>query len=161
MKDTIMKPCSPAVRKFQTKGKSATQSGYTLIELMMIIAVIGILAAIGVSSYQLQLRQTQMMSIYQEINAFRTPYQMLIDQGAGVIDFSPSGLNMPARTKYCQFSVAEPNKNAITISAVTCQIQNLSYLSNETMSLNLTVDGKWYCTTSAGISKSYLPQDCQ
>jgi len=138
-----------------------SQSGFTLIELIIVIAIIGILASIAVVSYQIQVRQAQLTMIHQELNHFRLPYQILLYEGAGVTEFSPSGLNMPAQTKYCQFSVAEPNKNAITFRAVTCQIQNLSYLSNETMSLDLTVDGKWYCTTSAGISKSYLPRACQ
>lgn len=137
------------------------QSGFTLIEIMVVMTIIGILFAIGVVSYQTQIRQTQLMTIYQEINHFRLPYQTLIGDGAEVKNFSPSDLNMPKTSKYCNFSVTAPNKNATTLSAVTCQIQNLSYLSNETMSLNLTVDGKWYCTTSAGISKSYLPQACQ
>lgn len=147
--------------KFSNPNSSNTQNGFTLIELMIVIAVIGILVAIASISYQIQVRRAQLTMIHQELNHFRLPYQTLMNEGAGVTGFSPSGLNMPAQTKYCQFSVAEPNKNAITFRAVTCQIQNLSYLSNETMSLDLTVDGKWYCTTSAGISKFYLPRACQ
>lgn len=137
------------------------QSGATLIELMIVVAIIGILAAIATASYQVQVKKAQLTTIHQELNHFRLPYQILMSEGAGVTDFSPAGLNVAEKSKYCQFSVIAPNKNATTPSAVTCQIQNLSYLSNETMSLNLTVDGKWYCTISAGISKSYLPQACQ
>ena len=58
------------------------QSGFTLIEIMIVMTIIGILAAIGVVSYQTQIRQTQLMAIYQEINHFRLPYQTLIGDGA-------------------------------------------------------------------------------
>ena len=143
------------------KYYSLLQSGFTLIEIMIAIAIISILAAISMASYQVQVRKTQMMTIYQEINSFRTPYQMLMNEGTGVTDFSPAGLNIAEKSKYCQFSVIPPNMNAATPNAVNCQIQNLSYLSNEHISLTLTANGKWHCTASTGISKSYLPQDCQ
>ncbi len=143
------------------KHDIASQSGFTLIELIIVIAVIGILAAIATVSYQIQVRQAQLTMIHQELNHFRLPYQVLMNEGAGVSGFSPSGLNIPEQTKYCQFSVIPPNMNAATPNAVNCQIQNLSYLSNEHISLTLTANGKWHCTASTGISKSYLPQDCQ
>lgn len=138
-----------------------TQSGFTLIELVIVVTIIGILAAIGAGSYQIQVRRAQLTMIHQELSHFRLPYQVLMNEGAGVTDFSPAGLNVAEKSKYCQFSVIAPNKNDITLNAVTCQIQNLSYLSNETLSLDLAVDGQWYCRASTGISKSYLPQDCQ
>lgn len=140
---------------------SLSQSGFTLIEIMIAIAIISILAAISIASYQVQLRKTQMIAIYQEINSFRTPYQMLINEGAGVTDFSPNGLNLAGSSKYCQFSVIAPKMDTVTLNAITCQIQNLSYLSNEIISLDLTVSGKWHCAASNGISRFYLPQDCR
>lgn len=137
------------------------QTGFTLIELIIAVAVIGILAAIGVASYQLQVRKTQLVTIYQELNYFRLPYQTLIDEGAGVTGFSPNGLNMPDSTKYCQFGVTAPHINAITPNAVICHIQNLSYLSNQSMSLERSADGSWQCTPSSKIPKAYLPTACQ
>ena len=89
------------------------------------------------------------------------PYQILVNEGAGVTDFSPSGLNIPEQTKYCQFSVTAPAKNGITTDAVTCTIQNLPYAQGETISLDRDADGSWHCRASLGIAKSYLPQACQ
>ena len=99
------------------------QSGFTLIEIMIVMTIIGILAAIGVVSYQTQVRKTNLMTIYQEINKFRLPYQTLIGDGAGVTNFSPSGLNMSESSKYCIFSVTAPTTAQNTVNAVICDIQ--------------------------------------
>lgn len=140
---------------------SKFQSGFTLIEMMVIVAIIGILASIATVSYQKKIRQTQLMTIYQESNQYRMPYQILIDEGAGVMEFSPSGLNMPAQTKYCHFSVTAPVLIGVTTDAVKCTIQNLSYLQGQSLSLNRTTDGNWQCRASAGISIFYLPNGCR
>ena len=138
-----------------------SQSGFTLIESIIITAIIGILVSIATVSYQTQVRKTQIITIYKEINHFRLPYRTLIDNGAGVIDFSPRGLNMPAQTKYCQFSVTAPLAGSTTANAIICRIQNLPYLQAQTLSLDYLADGTWQCQASAGIKDAYLPQDCQ
>lgn len=138
-----------------------SQSGFTLIETIMIVAIIGILASIATVSYQNKIRQTQIITIYQELNQYRTPYQILVDEGAGVTGFSPSGLNMPAQTKYCQFSVTAPALNGITTNAVKCTIQNLPYLQGQSLSLDRNADGTWQCRASVDIPEAYLPQACQ
>lgn len=138
-----------------------TQHGFTLVEIMIVIAIIGILAAVATVSYQVQVRQTQMMTVYQELNHFRLPYQTLLAGGAGVTEFSLEGLNMPTLTKYCQFTVKAPIVGSDTVDAVVCNIRNLPYLKNQSLSLTFTATGSWECKASSGISTSYLPQACR
>lgn len=140
---------------------SSAQSGFTLIEIMIVMTIIGILAAIGVVSYQTQIRQTQLMIIYQEINHFRLPYQTLTGDGAGVTNFSSSGLNMPESSKYCIFSVTAPITDRNTVNAVVCDIQNLSYLDDQSLSLTFNGNSNWNCIASSGINKAYLPEACR
>lgn len=137
------------------------QAGFTLIEMMISVAVIGILASIAGVSYQTQLRKTEVTTLYQEMNDFRLPYQILLGEGAGVTDFSPDGLNMPSQTKYCQFSVTEPAISGLTNDAVKCTIQNLPYVQGGTLSLDRAADGSWQCRASTDIPLSYLPRACQ
>lgn len=144
-----------------SNGSYKSQAGFTLIEIMIVAAIVGILVSIATVNYQNQVRKTQIMLIYQSLNDFRTPYQILLNDGEGVTDFSPNGLNMPLKTQYCQFSVRPPNQNGPTPNAVSCRIQNLSYLQDQHLSLDRAVDGSWQCRPSAGIPKSYLPHACQ
>lgn len=137
------------------------QEGFTLIELMIVVAIVGILAAIATGTYYKQIRQSQLITIYQELNYFRQPYQILMSEGIKGMDFSPHSLNMPEQTRYCQFKVSKPAVTGMTIDAVKCTVQNLSYMQGQSLSLDRTADGSWQCRPSAGIPKSYLPKDCQ
>lgn len=138
-----------------------SQSAFTLIEMMVVVAIVGVLAAIATANYQIHVRKAQVMTIYQTLNDFRMPYQILLNEGAGVTGFSPNGLNLPAQTKYCQFSVMPPSVTDVTSNAVLCQIQHLSYLENQSLSLDRAADGSWRCRASIDIPKNYLPQACQ
>ena len=150
------------VYMFQNNDSACmTESGYTLIELMISVAIIGILATIATTGYYMQIRKTQVTTIYQELSNFRIPYQMLIDEGATVASFSATGLNMSAQSKYCQFSVLPPNGDGHAPNAITCHVRNLSYLQNELITLSVTADRKWKCKASTGIPKMYLPSACK
>jgi len=137
------------------------QSGFTLIELMISIAIVGILAAIAVFSYQLHIRKTDMVIIYQELNHFRLPYEILLAEEESFTDFTVNGLNMPTSSELCQFDVIAPNVDGIAQNAISCRIKNLNYLSNQTLSLNRDENGNWSCQSSLGIYKAYLPVDCR
>lgn len=138
-----------------------SESGFTLIELMVTITIIGILAAIATVSFQVNIRRTDLVIVYQELNHFRLPYEILIDEGESVVDFTVSGLNMPTDSDYCQFSVTAPTTNGIAQNAITCQIKKLSYLSNQSLILDRAADGTWQCRASTGILKAYLPPACK
>ncbi len=137
------------------------QSGFTLIEIMMAIAIVGILATIATVSYQVQIRQAHLISIYQDLNHLRLPYQILVEEETKTTDFSANGLNMPSSTKYCQFTVTAPLAGSTTANTIICRIQNLPYLQAQTLSLDYLADGGWQCQASAGIKDAYLPQACQ
>ena len=137
------------------------QSGFTLIELMITITIVAVLAAMGTISYQNYIRKAQVITIYKELNHFRLPYTILLYEGAGVVSYSPSGLNMPVQTEFCTFSVAKPIPNSVTPNAVVCQIRTLNYLNNQSLTLDYNADGSWQCRASSGIPNKYLPVECR
>ena len=70
----------------------SSESGFTLIELMVTITITGILAAIATVSYQVNIRRTDLVIVHQELNHFRLPYEILINEGESVIDFTVTSI---------------------------------------------------------------------
>lgn len=62
-------------------SKAALQKGFSLIELMIIITIIGILAAIAIPIYQDHVIKTQLTSAYYEIKSSTTEIDTIIAAG--------------------------------------------------------------------------------
>ena len=147
------------------------QLGFTLIELMIVVAIIGILAAIAIPQYQTYVVKVQVTRAMSEAGALKTKVETCITDGkttvgsaAGACDpeatgssilFGPSA-GIPPNTGVPQIDLTVPQ----TITA-TFGFSAASAITNETLTWTRTApSGAWACTTSAGIAPKYKPAGC-
>lgn len=96
--------------------------GFTLIEIMIGIAILGILAAIATVSYTLYTKKTIVSVALSEISALKTEYEMTVNENYSDLG-SLSNIDMSA-SKYCTLDVYTPDSTTfIAEKALVCTLK--------------------------------------
>jgi len=144
-----------------------TQQGFTLIELMIVVAIIGILAAIAIPQYQDYVARTQVNRVLGEISALKTAIEENLMRGN-----DPSGLDVNDDLGFTDSNLINGGVPAVTVDntgvgAVTATLGNQasSGIQGATVVLNRNAAGVWECDAAAGAASSwkdaYVPAGCE
>ncbi|WP_233841092.1 pilin [Dyella sp. 2HG41-7] len=141
------------------------QKGFTLIELMIVVAIMAILAAIAIAIYQNATGKAQLSEAVTLADGLKTDVADYYNQ-AGVCPTAGSN-GLSAATSYSGRYVAQVNVAPIAAGgcAVTATMRNASVsprLQGKTVTLSMSVNNgttNWQCTSNADIV--YLPTTCQ
>ena len=141
------------------------QKGFTLIELMIVVAIIGILAAVAIPAYQDYIARAQVSEAVQLSAGAKTPLaEYFSDKGAWPTDASDVMGNQQG--KYTSTVTLSANAGATTTSiTVEARIKGTGVNTGITaglLHLDTTDGGKtWSCTTSTGLLAKYVPASCR
>ena len=153
------------------------QKGFTLIELMIVVAIIGILAAIALPQYQTYIAKSQVSRAMGEAGSIKTAVETCILDGktalgtaAGQCDPQASGSTIltgatqgaaiPANTGVPQIAPAAIGATpTITATFGNGAAADLKTAGQNTLIWTRDANGSWGCTTT--VLAKYRPAGCQ
>jgi type IV pilus assembly protein PilA len=137
--------------------KSRIRKGFTLIELMLIVAIISILVAVAFPAYQDYTIRTKVSELVLVASAFRTTISEKAQQDGGVLTSAGVGLTVAATGRVSGGSVTDGGVVTVAGNAATIGTAVTIMLTP-----SVATDGKliWQCTTASTLFR-YVPAECR
>jgi type IV pilus assembly protein PilA len=141
------------------KSMKRIQKGFTLIELMIVVAIIGILAAVALPAYQDYTTRAKVS----EVVIMSAPAKLAVSEttsslgDVALVTQANSGYVFPGATKYVS-GIAIGANGVITATSTVANATGDIILTPAVVGTN-TGQLRWTCTSA--ISPKYLPSECR
>jgi len=135
------------------------QQGFTLIELMIVVAIIAILAAIALPAYQNYVAKSQVTAGLADIRGGVTAFEEGIQSGTKTGDATETDLGLASTTARCGIDVSGAWTDE-SGQSITCTLKGNPKVAGETVALVRDEDGAWNCVVSGDLDEKFWPAGC-
>jgi len=150
--------------------KANLQKGFTLIELMIVVAIIGILAAIAIPQYQNYIARSQVARVMGETSAVKTAIETCLLDGKAAADcyigWTNSNLvgaeaateSTAASTGQTGLVITYPTTGGVSKVVATFGGSAATTIKGKKLNWDRSEQGSWKCTTD--VDAKYAPAGC-
>lgn len=130
--------------------------GFTLIELMIVVAIIAVLASIAIPAYQDYVAKAQVTAALAEIAPGKNGVESALATGKSAL-VTASYVGLAAPTTHCSTVLA--SLAADGTAEISCVVVGNAQVQGSNLSLSRDADGSWSCEAPS-LSERHRPRNC-
>ena len=115
-------------RPSSSRSNLFRSTGFSLIELMIVVTIIGILASIAIPSYQNYARRARFAEVISATEVFKTAVSIALQQGITLTELSNDKNGIPPAPSSTKNLASIQVKNGIITSTGTSLLEDATYV---------------------------------